>query len=725
MDDRVSARAKLPSRACESCRAAKIRCQPSDQAGICKGKWTVLNSKEGYGESTYAVIRCCDFKKECIFRARPRTRRPRAAEGETPLPPPSGPSQTFSIDFNLPVEAELGSSFDDLLEKHDQFVEDLVPSAAEDGFDNDSTMLSASSSGGGATFSSISSPGSSMGASSSISLTTLGIKPQFNLNSAQKLLDGFQDMLSFCPLVALPEGANVKSMASQSPFILLAILAATSCSSSLQGFNLYDDEFRKVLGLKFVTSGERSLELLQGLLVYNAWYPYHLRPNDRRTFQYLRMAVDIVHDLGLDDEATFAAQLESDVGPEDLERLRTFISCFYLVSVGLRSWGKPSTLPHSSWIATCCDLLEKWSNSQQDHVLIWLCRLQSIADGMGELRAGYSRDTNGQNNHQNNLVHRGLEAQLREWQARMPDNVSAMPTVKMASLSADMQVAACPLMTPHRPKAERAGGMPLDPVKLMGAAHTWCAFLDLVVALTPSELDRFSAVEWGHLIVAVILVLKLAFPVDTCPLFDAAHARNTLQFGAYLEKLCADPPPENDVDKPRTATGRGAARGKSRNGSQDTMTTSKNNGNAERSGNNITAAFRIILRKVKAKFDRRVAAAEAKVAAEETRAMRGCPFFDGSLTDYIPLWEGQTSIGNYSSLSGSSSSSSQLQLDGNGNIIGMLGMDGTAVQQPSSFRLDTPVFHDLWATMTQGWAADDSLPNLTMDTNDAEDFGHF
>ncbi|KAK7946623.1 uncharacterized protein PG986_010944 [Apiospora aurea] len=672
MDERVSTRAKLPSRACESCRAAKIRCQPSDQAGICK--------------------RCCDFKKECIFRARPRTRRPRVAEGQAPLPHPSGPSQTFSIDFNLPVEAELGSSFDDLLEKHDQFVDDLVPSAAEDEFDKDSTMLSASSSGGGATFSSISSPGSSMGASSLISLTTLGIKPQFNLNSAQKLLDGFQVMLSFCPLVALPEGANVKSMASQSPFILLAILAATSCSSSLQGFNLYDDEFRKVLGLKFVTSGERSLELLQGLLVYNAWYPYHLRPNDRRTFQYLRMAVDIVHDLGLDDEATFATQLESGVGPEDLERLRTFISCFYLVSV------KTMFLP--GFVAYKVSLTG-WEN----------CGRATVEIQMGTT------------NTKTTLFTVALRPNFEKWQARMPDNVSAMPTIKMASLSADMRVAASPLMTPHRTKPERAGGMPLDPVKLMGAAHTWCTFLDLVLALTPSELDRFSAVEWGHLIVAVILVLKLAFPVETCPLFDAAHARSTLQFGAYLEKMCADPPPENDVDKPRTATGRGAARGKSSNGSQDT---SKNNGNTERSGNNITAAFRIILRKVKAKFDRRVAAAEAKVAAEETRAMRGCPFFDGSLTDYIPLWEGQTSIGNYSSLSGSSSSSSQLQLDGNGNVVGMLGMDGTAVQQPSSsFRLDTPVFHDLWATVTQGWAADDSLPNLTMDTNDAEDFGHF
>ncbi|KAK8102785.1 hypothetical protein PG984_015931, partial [Apiospora sp. TS-2023a] len=639
---------------------------------------------------------------------------------ETPLPHPPGPSQTFSIDFSLPAEAEPGSSFDDLLEKHDQFVDDLVPSDAEDEFDNDSTMISASSSGGGATFSSISSPGSSMGTASSISLATLGIKPQFNLDSAQKLLNGFGDMLAFCPLVVLPDGADVKSMASQSPFLLLAVLAATSCSSSLQGFNLYDDEFRKVLGLKFVTSGERSLELLQGLLVYNAWYPFHLRPNDRRNFQYLRMVVDIVHDLGLDDEATFANRMESGVGSEDLGRLRTFISCFYLTSVTLRVWGRPAMLPHSSWIATCCDLVEKWSHSHQDHVLVWLCRLQCINDGMMELRTSYNRDANNHNRHQNNLVHLGLEAQLREWQAKMPDHVSTMPTIKMSSLYADMQVAACPLLMAHRQKAER---MPLDPTKLMGAVHTLCTFFDQVLALEPSMLDRFSALEWAHLTVAVILVIKLSFPGDACPLFDAAQARSVLQAGAYLEKLCADPPPEDKTDKSKMASGKGAARGKSNNSGQDVKSTSTSD---KTGNNNIAAAFRIILRKVKAKFDKRVTAAEAKVAAEETRALRGCPFLDGSLTEYIPLWEGQSSIGTYSSLNGSVSSSSQYHWGGTGHAFGTMGVDAAASQQPSSTnQLDTPVFHDLWATMTQGWAADDSMPNLNLDGNDADHFGPF
>lgn len=54
--------------------------------------------------------------------------------------------------------------------------------------------------------------------------------------------------------------------------MLLAILAAASGSRSVRGHNLYDEEFRKVFALKVVAGGERSLELLQGILIYCLWY---------------------------------------------------------------------------------------------------------------------------------------------------------------------------------------------------------------------------------------------------------------------------------------------------------------------------------------------------------------------------------------------------------------------------------------------------------------------
>lgn len=78
-------------------------------------------------------------------------------------------------------------------------------------------------------------------------------------------------MLPYFPVIALPADATVPSLAKDKPFVLLAILAAASGNRSVQGHSLYDEEFRKVLGFKFVSGGERSLELLVGLQIYCAW----------------------------------------------------------------------------------------------------------------------------------------------------------------------------------------------------------------------------------------------------------------------------------------------------------------------------------------------------------------------------------------------------------------------------------------------------------------------
>lgn len=104
------------------------------------------------------------------------------------------------------------------------------------------------------------------------SLATIGIQPQFNADSAATLLESFRSVqMKQFPVIHIPEDATVASLAREQPFVLLAVLAAASNSRSLQGHSLYDEEFRKILGLKFVAGGERSVELLLGLVIYVAW----------------------------------------------------------------------------------------------------------------------------------------------------------------------------------------------------------------------------------------------------------------------------------------------------------------------------------------------------------------------------------------------------------------------------------------------------------------------
>lgn len=166
------------------------------------------------------------------------------------------------------ADMEPSNSVDALRDAHEAFIDDLVP---EDGPGGHSRVTVPSSqpqsSASGRAFSS-STPSVTSRSAHGFS----SVQPQFNLDAAASLLESFREgMLPHFPVVLLSPDATVPSLARDRPFVLLAILAAASGGRSLQGHSLYDEEFRKVLGLKFVSGGERSLELLAGLLIYCVW----------------------------------------------------------------------------------------------------------------------------------------------------------------------------------------------------------------------------------------------------------------------------------------------------------------------------------------------------------------------------------------------------------------------------------------------------------------------
>ncbi|KAI1140797.1 hypothetical protein F5Y05DRAFT_402882 [Hypoxylon sp. FL0543] len=657
--------------ACEACRISKLKCQSGPQPGICK--------------------RCSEFKRECVFRTGPRTRRPKGSRPEAEaLPPPPGPSKTFSIDFTMPADEDLHDNFDDLREKHERFIDDLVPSSEEEEEETEDSALMSPSAGQTFSFNDLSMPTPSLTTSSTVSshsrpVSSLGIKPQFNLDSAAKLLESFRSMLPYCPCVVLPDNADVRSMARSMPFVLLAILAVTSCSSSLQGHSLYDEEFRKVLGLKFVAGGERSLELLQGLIIYCSWYPFHLRPKNRQLIQYLRMAVDIVHDLELDEE------IDMDITAQTPERrdmtlqgFRAYLSCFYIMSMSSWGWSKPYILRYTPWMAKCCDMLEQYSDLEQDHILAWLVRLQYILNEYEELHRSYKKpDTGSPNEHQRKFVQLGLETQLRDFQSKISGHISTTPCILMASLAADAYILAAPVMQTFRPRADDCVNPLIDASKLLAATYTVRAFFDYVTSLSAEQIGYFCGGDIGRLILTIILAYRLSFPLQVCPSYDYTQGRKIIEFDAVLTKLSAiENGGEDGIEKDDDASGKAAGR------------TSKKV--------NVVTAFKVVLGSLKSKYDKKSADLEA-AAQEHSKKMHGCPMLDGSLDQYLPLWEGNMNFTN-SSYATPSLNESSLPIPMNDQVL------NSGVQSERTPGSSKPaVFHDLWATMTMGWATDHDM----------------
>lgn len=87
---------------------------------------------------------------------------------------------------------------------------------------------------------------------------------------AEESVQYFRSRASNSPFVIISPDASINYLRRQKPFLLLTVLAmATLDNLKLQ--KLLDQEIRNTLGHRVFMSGEKSLDLLQGLLVYLTW----------------------------------------------------------------------------------------------------------------------------------------------------------------------------------------------------------------------------------------------------------------------------------------------------------------------------------------------------------------------------------------------------------------------------------------------------------------------
>ena len=96
-------------------------------------------------------------------------------------------------------------------------------------------------------------------------------KINLTMHEAEELLLQFRQRRVYFPFIEVPEETTAASMAASRPFLLLAILTVSLTRKPFLQKRL-DERFRRVLSERIIFYGEKSMDYVQGLLVYMAWY---------------------------------------------------------------------------------------------------------------------------------------------------------------------------------------------------------------------------------------------------------------------------------------------------------------------------------------------------------------------------------------------------------------------------------------------------------------------
>ncbi|RFU79703.1 hypothetical protein TARUN_2509 [Trichoderma arundinaceum] len=562
---------KRTSTACEQCRAAKAKCQPSEEPGVC--------------------TKCLALRRECISRTTPRPRRSRRTLCTEEIEPSSqmvGQPHTFSIDYFLPARLHAEDGFEILRELHNSTLDSVLN--VEDSIEEvQATSQSAS-------------PSSS--STQSRSIYDMWRKPQFNVASAESLLVAFRSMLESLPFMILPEDSAISHVASTKPFVLLAILTVASGSRTAQKHSLYDDEFLKILGLKYVAGGERSIQLLQGLIIYCAWYPFHLKPKNTQLPRCMRMAEDLVQELCLDKDFLQSHPWERVVTEGELDKIRTYLAYVYLVSTYIVVWKGSEYLCTRipPWAGTAIDILEQNAQADSDHALAALVRLSTLfSDASNAIN-----EREKQTLRNSELILLGLEQSYQQVRSSILATCSSVfekRSVRLQDMFFDIYLDVGSLLAfpvAVTSLSARIIRFPPPTSKMYSATKKIRRFLDYICEVDDTRLLSFTVNDWTRLIVVLTLSFRLSFPLELCPDFEWAWANSEIQLDLFLSEMLRD----RDI----------AA-----------------------ASNSILSANRTVFNVLKSKYKSRLDSLGQSRAGQRHRTF-GCPVMGGGLNLSVPLW---------------------------------------------------------------------------------------
>ncbi|KIX04484.1 uncharacterized protein Z518_05354 [Rhinocladiella mackenziei CBS 650.93] len=202
--------------------------------------------------------------------------------------------------------------------------------------------------------------------------------------TACKAFDRYRrKMCQYFPFVVFPPTSDAKTVSEQQPTLFFAIVAAALTSINARMDGGLGDMLTKDLALRIMYRGERSLELVQTLLVHISFYIRAKHMRELNFNQLVHIASTMALDIGLGrrpHKPTSTHRTE----PHQLESLagrRAWLGCYYMATSVSMSLRHPAFLRWSVYVEECLDVLSSEPPALPSDV--WLCdliRIQHIAE---------------------------------------------------------------------------------------------------------------------------------------------------------------------------------------------------------------------------------------------------------------------------------------------------------------------------------------------------------
>jgi hypothetical protein len=238
------------------------------------------------------------------------------------------------------------------------------------------------------------------------------------------------------PVIRVP--TDVDRIRAKSPVLLLSVLAYTF-TQQMQGTELdvHDELVREtmhILGDEVIGRGQRSLELVQAMLVATFWNKTTREGQQGSCFQIVQLATDMAIDLGIAGsplQPSPVAYFSRHEDPTSLEARRTWLACFVALSTSSISTRRLIAVPWNTHHQEClldlesrgepsdmllCQIVRITQIIQEISSQMYLCELDTFIDG---------------NDHNTHATIETLKNKVDTWAAQIPSSLVSSQTLKV------------------------------------------------------------------------------------------------------------------------------------------------------------------------------------------------------------------------------------------------------------------------------------------------------
>lgn len=163
-----------------------------------------------------------------------------------------------------------------------------------------------------------------------------------SMNIAEDLVSLFiNDLLAYFPFMVFPADTTARHLRTTKPVLFLAILAGTSIAVDVGLANTLNREMLTIYAQRFFFKAEKSLEMVQALLLMNVYYLPPELPSQIQAYQYSHIAATMALEIGIASKKRMPRKPVPGQGqPKPASKFdeqmagqaRTILACYHLAS---------------------------------------------------------------------------------------------------------------------------------------------------------------------------------------------------------------------------------------------------------------------------------------------------------------------------------------------------------------------------------------------------------